>query len=233
MLDLISDVKALNAYGSIVSAYLRSETAKGLCDPEQLTFIINELKEVYGKVTGSPQVPLLSVNEDSILGIDEKISLLRSIDEIRLRMVGVMLGVGLGALSREGTPTLQLDLTRSLVTGKSGAAWGYLERACVILMPATDESGVPTGFADDLLEIYDSMSSSDVWVIDCSSVKMLPLMLVALLLGYRDDLATRSVRIGLVWLAKSSIPETLSARMIKLFDLQEIGEYFFTRSLRS
>lgn len=230
---MISDVQALNAYGSIVASYLELDPVKGRCDLDQLEYIISELKEVYGKVTGNNRPPLVKESSDKILSHHEKNLLLRSIDEMRLRMVSALLGIGLAQVSSEGQPILEIDLTRALVTGKSGAAWGILKRACVILMPATDSSGIPAGFTDDLLNIYNSHPSSGYWVIDCSSVKQLPLMLVAIFIGYQDDLATRNVRIRIVWLAKNAVPEQFLARIVKLFDLQEVGDYYFSRNLSS
>jgi hypothetical protein len=143
-------------------------------------------------------------------------------------MVGVLLGAKLGGRSADGTPLIGTSLTSPLVTGDSGLTWGCMGRVCVILMPLVDHDSDTSKIASDLLRVYEDASGCDCWLIDCSAIKSLPILLVALLLGYKESLAKHARNVGLVWLQQSVLPKSIFERVQKHFNLKLVGDFFFS-----
>lgn len=227
---MVSDVQAVNDYGHLISACVRRAGVQVLADCDQLSAAFSQLRTIWGRMAGGESIPPVEMLARLNSGETDPDRLLRSIDDIRLRMIGVLLGAQ--AVSLDTGASLDSHLAKSLITEEGGLTWGIVGRTCVVLMPAIDGTRDSNDIGRDFLNVFEMAARTDVWVIDCSAVRKLPLMLLAVILGYRDCLADMGKRLSLVWLGESAVPEELFGRVERLFDLQKVGDFFFTRGVQ-
>lgn len=227
---MVSDVQALNHYGHLVSSCAHQFRKTKVIDEVHLTSVVLELRSLLKQASGSASSVLEEPGCDAVSASADSGQLLRSIDDIRLRMVAVLLGSG--TVSVQGESPLDLTLAQGLISEPEGTTWGVLGRSCVILLPAIDDEKNPNDIARDFLSIYEHAIHADSWVIDCSAVRKFPLMLLAVILGYQDSLADLRKKLSLVWLSRSAIPDDNFPRVERLFDLIPGGDFFFSRGIK-
>jgi hypothetical protein len=152
---------------------------------------------------------------------------IREIDTLRMRMMSVLV---MGSRDRfpiqEG---LLPTLTGALVTTPGGITYGTVEGHCIALLPSFERAEQETYFGRDMLEVHDFAIKTQGLVIDCSAVKRLPLMVQAVLLGYRHTLFSQGKDFSLVWLHIGAVEPQLQKNVAQVFRGEFIGEYLFTR----
>lgn len=226
-----SDSQTLNDYGHLISTHLRHPATETESQKEHLSSVFVELRGIFARVakdlvgTGIPgpqPEKLIDLGTDTII---------RSIDDMRLRMVSVLLGAG--ELSVAGGNSLDIKLSKNMVTEPGGTGWAILDRTAVLLLPAIDENTDPNLIAGDLLNVYEGMAQIDRWVLDCSAVKRFPLLLLATILGYRDSLAGMKKGLRVVWLAQTVVPAEIFPSVVKLLSLKATGDFYFSNAAKN
>lgn len=151
----------------------------------------------------------------------------REVDTLRMRMMSVLV---MG--SKERFPIQEGILpkpTGALVTTRGGITYGTVESYCIALLPTFERAEQETYFGRDMLEVHDFAIKTQGLVIDCSAVKRLPLMVQAVLLGYRHTLVSQGKEFSLVWLHINAVEPQLQSNVAQVFKGEFIGEYLFTR----
>lgn len=223
-----SRTAALSAYGALVSSLTEATPDVFAGRESELTDLLSDLKDLLQLTLGeAASVPATPTRQSS-----DPQEILRSIDETRLRMIGVLLGSGVIS-SESGVPSVDLPSVGALVTGRSGITHGFLGDRCVILMPHIENASIAEQLSPDLLNIFDASRSSKGWIVDCSALKQLPFSALATLLAYFETFERHGKEMHLVWLPKRALPGNMLGRVQTLFNLELVGEFLFTRRITS
>ena len=147
----------------------------------------------------------------------------RELDAMRMRMVGVLImGTRQPDFYRSHSSP---DITTTIVTTECGLTYGLVAGYCVCLLPSFTSPLHESGFGDGMLAVYELASKSRGIIVDCSAVKGLPVMIQAVLLGYKHTFLQKGKDFSLVWLHANAGSTSITSA----FNGEQIGEYIFSR----
>jgi hypothetical protein len=242
---MISTKSQLQSYGELVSRAegirVAGERADTVAEPiheilEAMKSLLSDSIEVLQEkqLSASQVYRSLSLNRDGGADVPEistdkstPSELLRELEVMRMRMVGVLV---MG--SRDPSIILMQnlpDIQSTLVTTASGITYGLVAGYCVCLLPSFEDPQHEALFGEGMLELFEATSNSRGIILDCSAVRSLPIMVQAVILGYKHTFFIKGRDFSVVWLHAGAVKGTSGSALANAFNGERIGEYIFSR----
>lgn len=172
------------------------------------------------------------------LTAQEREYLLRSIEELRLRIVSVAV-IGARSVDLDHGQTSEVDWFRlkdysPTIEHHSGNIVSAAFRShVVILLPEVESLSTEQAVANGLLDIFERASGQKTWIIDFSAMRQITHLMLGLIYGYRENLNRKGGRLGVCWLRDGIVPGSLMNSVSNKLELIRIGDHWFSVSLSS
>ena len=118
----------------------------------------------------------------------------------------------------------------TLKSGSGGLVHALVNDNRIILLPRIVNSSQCHAIYADLLYFYAHDPSNTNWIIDCSSLTELPILLLSNLIAYAHKLRSRGSDLYLCWFKPEFIPAPQREKICDFFHLKLSGGYLFSNA---
>ena len=177
------------------------------------------------------------VSDDSFAGLEINSNSNDAVDQLKERISAVALYVMGDAdqsiINQNSTWSLASIAAQSVPIGKvikspGGVAHALVGDSRVILLPRIANNEQSHLVYADLLQCFNREASGIKWIVDCSTLTELPILLLSNLIAYTHKLRSKNSDLFLAWFKPEFIPDKQRDKISDFFHLKLVGGYLFS-----